>query len=122
MELVEERRVAGQMRLEIASERFVADVGGHHPMARKHAARVGVGDENRPVEGIEQDGVGRFGPDAAHPEKLGSQGFKMRPAQPLQAAAGPLNEEDRERAEPPRRSASAEAAALRLDERQDDQA
>src|SRR5207247_4194436 len=72
------------------------------PMAREHAARVAVGDEDRPVEGIEQDGIGRLGADAAHREKLSSQGFQRRLAQPLQASAGPLQEKDGERAEPPR--------------------
>ncbi len=97
VELVEERRVAGQVRLDMAPERFVADLGRHDSVAGEHAARVGVGDEDGPPQGIEQDGVGRLWSDASHREKLRSESLERRSAQPLDAAAGPLQEEVCER-------------------------
>ena len=102
VELVEERRIPGQLPLDDAPELLVADVRRHDPMPREHAPRVGVGDEDRPVQSIEQDGVGGLGADAGHLQELGSQGLERRPSQPVEPPPASRQEKDRERAETPR--------------------
>ena len=102
VEFVEERRITRQLRLEQASQRLVADVGRHDPVAREHAARVGVRNEDGTTQRVEQDGIGRLGAEAGHGQELRPHRLERRRAQPVEAPAGSPQEEPGQRVEAPR--------------------
>ncbi|MDP3966762.1 MAG: hypothetical protein Q8Q02_00660, partial [Nocardioides sp.] len=60
-------------------------------MAREHAARVGVDDEDGAAGGVEQNGVGRFGADAGEGEKLGAQFFRRAAQQARDQHPAPID-------------------------------
>jgi hypothetical protein len=51
----------------------IPDVLGQHAVPRQNPPGVSVGNENRPVAGIEQDGIDSFGPETAQLKQRGTQ-------------------------------------------------
>jgi hypothetical protein len=87
VELVEERGIGGQVRLEEGAGVLVPAAAGKQAMALEHPARVGVGHEDRPAGRVEQDRVGRLRPQAAETEQLAPQRRQRRPAERAEVAA-----------------------------------
>jgi hypothetical protein len=101
VQLVEERGIRRQVRFEKGARGLIARVRGDQPMPREHAPRVGVGDEDRAVRGIEEDGVGGLGTHPRHREQLGTQGPERRAPQAAKPSVEPMEEPARELTKPP---------------------
>jgi hypothetical protein len=67
--LVEQDRIARQMRLEELPCLLVAGPTGNQAVAREHPADVGVSHEDRTTGRVEQDRVHRLGPEPTHLEQ-----------------------------------------------------
>jgi hypothetical protein len=67
---VEEPGVAWQVTLEQGADLLVAGPMPEEAVAGQDPPRVGIHDEDRPPEGVEQDAVGRLGTDARHGEEF----------------------------------------------------
>jgi hypothetical protein len=98
--LAEERRIGGQVRLEEDADRLVRRRRGDQPMPGQHAPRMLVDDEHRTPGGMEQDGVRRLRPDAAHPQQILPEGRKGRPPHSMEAPAEALEQPAGEGAQP----------------------
>src|ERR1700722_15704456 len=64
------------MPVEELLRRIVIGGGGEKPVARKNAARVGVGNKYRVPAGIEQNGVGSLRTDSFVGQKLRAGGCR----------------------------------------------
>ena len=82
MEFVEERRLARQVSVQKLLRQAVAGGGGEKRMPHQDAARVGIGDEERPLGGVEQDGIRCFRTDSGQGEELAAE-FFLRLAEEL---------------------------------------
>ena len=86
VELVEEIGIGRQVGLEPAASVFVSRARPDQPMPRQDAPRVRVGDEHRPARRVEQDRVGRLGPDTRDREQLGAQRLERHRPHPAEAS------------------------------------
>jgi hypothetical protein len=100
VELVEQRRIRGQVRLEERSRLLVAGAGRQQAVAREHAPGVGVRDEDGATGGVQQDRVDRFRPQAGHAEQLTAQRPERRPPHAPEVAAEADKEPAREVEQP----------------------
>ena len=87
MELVEQRRVGRQMRLDHAACLLVSRVAREHAVTLQRAACIRVGHEDGSPRGIEQDGIHRLGPEPRNSEHLPAQGRERHPAHAAHASA-----------------------------------
>ena len=94
--------IGRQMSLHERARLLVAGLCGHEPMASEDAPRVGVGDEDGTVGGVEQDGVGGLGTEPGNGEELASQGAEGRHPQAGETSSEALDEPPREGLEPTR--------------------
>jgi hypothetical protein len=78
VELVVERDVRRQRRLEEALHAVVVDRLRRPPVPRQQSLRVRVDDEARPVQGVEQDRVGRLRPHAVDVQQPGAEDVGRR--------------------------------------------
>src|SRR3989449_11723480 len=69
MILVEQRGIGWQVRFEERARLLVARGAPEQTVAHEHAARVGVGHEDRALRPVEQDRVGRLGPEPRYGEE-----------------------------------------------------
>jgi len=102
VELVEESRIGRQMRFEERPRLLVAGAGPQQPVARQHAARVGVGDEHGTPGGVQQDRVHGLRSQAAYPEQLPAQRTQRRAAHAPEVAAEADQQPPREVEQGPR--------------------
>ena len=92
MQLVEERGIRRQMRLQECARRLVPGARRDQPVARQHASRIGVGHEDGTARRIQQDRVDGLGTEARHGAELGAQGREGRPTDPVEPPAEPREE------------------------------
>ena len=87
VKLVEELVIMRKRGLESGADLFVGGLGFGEAVALEHPPCVGVNDKDGMFAGIEEDGVGRFGSDAAKSEKLFAEDFCLRGEQAIERAA-----------------------------------
>jgi hypothetical protein len=80
VELVEEDRIGGQVRLQERPGLLVAGAGRQQSMTGQDTARVGVGHEHRAPRRVEQDRVGGLRSQPGHAQQLASQRGQRRPS------------------------------------------
>jgi len=84
---VEEAGIARQVTLEEAANLLVAGVAWEEAVAGDDTARVGVHDEDRPTQGVEQDAVRSLGADAGDGEQLAAEIVEGCAVHSVEAAA-----------------------------------
>jgi hypothetical protein len=104
------------MSLEKRTRLLVAGALGQEAMTREEPARVGVGDEHRPVGRVEQDRVDGLGPQAVNREHLAAERLQRRPPHAGEAAPEALEQPAREGVQPPRLEPIRPGGANRLAE------
>src|SRR5262249_2897297 len=118
VELVEEGRIARQVPFQEVAERLVVAPARHDAVPRQYPPSVGIRHEDGPPGRVEQDGVGRLGPDPGHGQEIAAQWCEGGAAEPRRTAARPFQEKPREgeqapRLEPPGARGSDEPAERR---------
>ena len=87
VEFVEEVVIARERGFESGAEVLIGGFGMGEAVAFEDAAGVGVDYEDRMLAGVEEDGVGGFGADAAKREKLFAEAPGCRGKQAVERAA-----------------------------------
>jgi hypothetical protein len=80
VQLVEQRGVGGQVRLEERPGPLVVRAGRQQPVADQHPTGVGVGREDGTAGRVQEDRVGGLGSQTRHPQQLAPQRSQRRPA------------------------------------------
>lgn len=100
--LVEEPRIARQVPLEKGADLLVAGPWRDKPMAGEDPPRVGVHDEDRAPQGVEQDAVGGLGADAGDVEQLAPERIHRDACHQPEASPVAVPEVGEKGGEPPR--------------------
>src|SRR5262245_6947546 len=87
VEFVEEVVIARERGFESGAEVLIGGFGMGEAVAFEDAAGVGIDDEDGMLAGIEEDGVGGFGADAAKSEKLFAEALGGGSEQAVERAA-----------------------------------
>jgi hypothetical protein len=90
VELVEERRIRGEMRLHERARLLVPRPFGDQPVTGERPARVAVGHEHRTARRVEQDRVHGLRTEAGDAQHLATLGRERRPAHAADVAAKAL--------------------------------
>jgi hypothetical protein len=114
--LVEESRVGRQVGLEEGAGRFVRGLARQQRVPGQDSPRVRVGDEDRPVRRVEENGIGGLRPDPGHGQEGPAERPEGRAAQALEAAVETLDQPAGERAQATRLEAIRPRRAHRLPE------
>ena len=100
MELVEERGVGRQVRLDEGARVLVSGRRRQQALATEDTPRIRIGHEDGPMRGIEQNGVDRLRAKPRHRQELPPQRPEGRSPEAVEAAAEPDEQPFRERTQP----------------------